>query len=177
MKNYLKLFLVVIQSLFFVWKRAYAGETVDQILGWEDIHMGLPLQRKLHYDLKHSTKGYSLLYTDLDNFKFINDNYSHSYADELLKDVASLIKKVVGDRGTVYRLYSSGDEFCVLVKNCNAQILAKEIQVAVNRELNLGISIGIAKSNFDSVLTNADLSLLRAKKVKGKNTIAVYEYL
>lgn len=177
MKNYLKPIVAVIKSLYFVWKRAKAGETVNQILGWEDIFTGLPLQRKLHYDLSHSAKDYALIYADLDNFKYFNDNYSHEYADEMLKNVASLMKRIIANRGQIYRLYSSGDEFCVLVKNTNAQLLAKEIQVAVNRELGLGISIGIAKSNSDSALSNADLSLLRAKKIEGKNMIVIYESL
>ena len=40
---------------------------------------------------------------DVDNFKFVNDNYGHLVGDDVLKIVASSIRDVVKDFGVVGR--------------------------------------------------------------------------
>lgn len=52
---------------------------------------------------------------DVDNFKGVNDQYSHAAGDEALRHIASIIRGVVRERDKVYRV--SGDEFAVLCAN------------------------------------------------------------
>jgi diguanylate cyclase (GGDEF)-like protein/PAS domain S-box-containing protein len=54
-----------------------------------------------------------LLYIDLDNFKFVNDNFSHATGDELLKNIARQLQQETHNNATVARL--GGDEFAVIL--------------------------------------------------------------
>lgn len=47
---------------------------------------------------------------DMDNFKQVNDTYGHSYGDEVIKQVAKVLKRNVRKGDEVIRL--GGDEFC-----------------------------------------------------------------
>ena len=55
----------------------------------------------------------ALLSIDLDRFKQVNDTYGHPVGDELLKQVAARITKIVGNRGEVGR--PGGDEFNIIL--------------------------------------------------------------
>lgn len=46
---------------------------------------------------------FSFSILDVDNFKFVNDNYGHLIGDEVLKMVASTLKNVVADYGIIGR--------------------------------------------------------------------------
>ena len=50
---------------------------------------------------------------DIDFFKTVNDEYGHSYGDQCLQVVGSIIRKVYGQYGKCYRIDS--DEFCVIL--------------------------------------------------------------
>lgn len=54
----------------------------------------------------------TLLLFDLDNFKHYNDTYSYATGDAILRETASLVKKVTRSHDVVARL--GGDEFAVL---------------------------------------------------------------
>jgi diguanylate cyclase (GGDEF)-like protein len=54
-----------------------------------------------------------LLYIDLDNFKFVNDHFSHATGDELLKNIARQLQQEAFPDSTVARL--GGDEFAVIL--------------------------------------------------------------
>ena len=53
-----------------------------------------------------------LMFTDLDNFKSINDNYGHEAGDQVLTGFAAALKEVFGEIATVSRI--GGDEFNIL---------------------------------------------------------------
>ena len=46
----------------------------------------------------------SIIEVDIDGLKYTNDNFGHSYGDELIKEVSSIIKEVFGDFGECFRL-------------------------------------------------------------------------
>lgn len=54
-----------------------------------------------------------LLMTDLDNLKFVNDNWGHEYGDKLLKTAAALLLGCEGPHKLAARL--SGDEFVLVI--------------------------------------------------------------
>ena len=55
---------------------------------------------------------------DVDYFKQCNDTYGHLFGDEVLKEIASLIRICMGRHGLCFR--TGGDEFCVVIKSKNA---------------------------------------------------------
>lgn len=50
---------------------------------------------------------------DLNNLKYHNDHFGHSYGDKYIKDAAEIIKKIFQKYGKIYRV--GGDEFCILI--------------------------------------------------------------
>ena len=53
---------------------------------------------------------------DIDDFKFINDIYGHSYGDRALKNLADSMKAFFPSDALLGR--NGGDEFCILLPNC-----------------------------------------------------------
>lgn len=132
---------------------------------------------------KRQKQPLALLFLDLDQFKWINDTLGHDTGDQLLQVVAERLVSCVRDTDTVARL--GGDEFTVLlqqVRNAdNAAEIAQNIIQALgepvliaDRELNIGVSIGIAIGPDDgtdssTLQKNADLAMYQAKQ-SGRNT-------
>ncbi len=125
---------------------------------------------------------FAVFYMDLDRFKSINDTLGHAVGDELLKEVASRLRRATRDTDLVARL--GGDEFAVLQMDireaANAGDLARTIQQEMARplhidgnELHVSCSIGICPwsskdKDPESMLVQADLALYRAKE-DGRN--------
>ncbi len=136
----------------------------------------------------------SVLYIDLDNFKYYNDSFGHNIGDLLLIKMSHVFEKVCGKHGFVSRY--GGDEFIILLttddknlveqisKNIYKELLAnnfftKEIEKALNTKVSIGpdskitCSIGIAITNditseedFNILLKKADTILYDIKKTK-----------
>jgi diguanylate cyclase (GGDEF)-like protein len=138
---------------------------------------------------------FSLLYLDLDNFKYYNDTFSHEAGDRILKIFADVLSELCRKSDTVFRM--GGDEFVVFLPktdNSGAVQFSQRIldtldsfnnsivamlggivghTVVISRERQLTCSIGIAVHengfiNIDRLIQYADTALLRAKE-QGKN--------
>jgi diguanylate cyclase (GGDEF)-like protein len=70
-------------------------------------------RRALLRDVRNMGSHYALAMVDVDHFKKINDNYGHDVGDQVLKAVASKLRKVAGG-GKAYRY--GGEEFCLLFR-------------------------------------------------------------
>jgi diguanylate cyclase (GGDEF)-like protein len=80
-------------------------------MAYRDELTGLPGRRALNERLKMLGGTYSIAMLDVDHFKRFNDTYGHDVGDEVLRLVASRIRRV-GGGGTAYRY--GGEEFCVV---------------------------------------------------------------
>lgn len=69
---------------------------------------------KLFEDIKKSKKP-SLALLDINRFGDINDFYGYEIGDEILKMVAESFRKYIGNKYSLYRIYS--DEFAILADN------------------------------------------------------------
>ncbi len=64
-----------------------------------------------------------LCYLDLDQFKIVNDTCGHIAGDELLKNIAAIIKNGVRRSDFVSRI--GGDEFCFILYDCDMDTALK----------------------------------------------------
>lgn len=129
----------------------------------------------------------SLALLDLDNFRIVNDTVGHLAGDQLLIQLAQLLKDRL--RPGDYLARSSGDEFAILMENTPAEvaaIIAERLRDAVDEHrfhieghsFGLAVSIGIAPVDGaldpKGVMVQADFALFRAKE-EGRNRVVVYE--
>ena len=112
-------------------------------------------EQRLHRALQSAQEDkteHALCFLDLDQFKVINDTSGHIAGDELLRQVARILKGKVRKRDTLARL--GGDEFGVLMEHCSLKEAARVTEAlleAVQRfrfvwgedRFSLGVSIGV----------------------------------
>ena len=130
----------------------------------------------------------ALLLLDLDGFKAVNDTLGHPAGDELLRQVASLLRATVRETDLVARL--GGDEFAVIqvgAEGADELVALAERLVAklrmpfevLGRNAEIGASVGIAPASAetisaDELLRSADVALYRAKAM-GRGTWCFFE--
>ncbi|MGL5837046.1 MAG: putative bifunctional diguanylate cyclase/phosphodiesterase [Sphingorhabdus sp.] len=126
---------------------------------------------------KSTNRACALVMLDLDRFKLVNDTLGHLAGDELLKQVAHRIERIVGQRGEIARL--GGDEFQIMLPDLDdrgklGELAGKIIQIVSqpytldDKHATIGTSIGIAIAPYDGnhkddLIHNADLALYAAK--------------
>lgn len=124
------------------------------------------------------TSGDVVSYLDLDRFKLVNDSCGHIAGDNLLREIAVLLKDQVRDSDTVARV--GGDEFAMLLAGCpldKARQIADDICDAVanhrfvwqDQAFDIGVSIGLVEvgpesASAESVLSAADSACYIAKQ-------------
>lgn len=128
-----------------------------------------------------------LCYMDLDRFKAVNDSCGHMAGDNMLREVAALIKDQVRDSDFVGRL--GGDEFGTLLVGCpldKARQIAADICSAVSgyrfvwkdKIFSIGISVGLVEirpgtGNLQDMMSAADSACYVAKQ-RGRGQAHVY---
>jgi len=139
-------------------------------------------------DTAHAEEAvHMLFYMDLDRFKAVNDSCGHLAGDNMLREVATLIKDEVRDSDYVGRL--GGDEFGALLIGCpidKARQIAQDICNAIaayrfvwkDKIFNIGISIGLVEishvsGSLQDVMSAADSACYVAKQ-QGRGQVHVY---
>ncbi len=117
---------------------------------------------------------FSLVITDIDHFKEINDTYGHLKGDEAIKHYAEFLKKNLRKEDVIIRY--GGDEFVIIQKNLSKEdaylVWERLIEKLRNHplgEIQLSISAGIAfypedSTSFDRLFAIADNRLYAAKR-------------
>ena len=126
---------------------------------------------------RNSKRSCALLMLDLDRFKQVNDTLGHPAGDELLKQVAARLGRIVGDKGEIGRL--GGDEFQIMLPDIDdrgalgelgqrlIQMISQPYSINGARAI-IGTSVGIAIAPYDGLDTEelvkaTDLALYAAK--------------
>ncbi|MBT8088223.1 MAG: EAL domain-containing protein, partial [Gammaproteobacteria bacterium] len=139
-------------------------------------------------DVAHAEEAvHMLFYMDLDRFKAVNDSCGHLAGDNMLREVAALIKDQVRDSDFVGRL--GGDEFGALLIGCpidKAMQIATDICHVVadyrfvwqDKIFNIGISVGLVEISHTSgtiqdLMSAADSACYMAKQ-RGRGQVHVY---
>lgn len=136
------------------------------------------MTRQLGWAQRHD-EPFALLVIDLDNFKYVNDNFGHGEGDKVLAHVASHLSRMLRDEDEAFRY--GGDEFCCLL-DCQTQLqlacAAQRIQSSINSSsylagLEVSTSLGGAiyrdGDTVSSIFDRADNALYRVKN-SGKNS-------
>jgi diguanylate cyclase (GGDEF)-like protein/PAS domain S-box-containing protein len=147
-------------------------------------------ERRLDEALKSAKGGNShhvLCYLDLDRFKAVNDTSGHTAGDNMLREIAGILKDKIRDSDVVARI--GGDEFGMLLIGCpleKARQISDDICAAI-REFNfvwrdkifsVGVSIGLVEigaesGSIEDLLSAADSACYVAKQ-HGRGRIHVY---
>ena len=134
----------------------------------------------------------SLLMVDIDYFKKINDSFGHLVGNEVLAQVAKLIRLPCREADWVCRY--GGEEFAVLLPETTIEA-AKEVAERIRDSVAnysftsiigcqlcpaLSVSIGVSGLAADGInkrelIAHADLALFAAKR-SSKNCVRVYRY-
>jgi len=144
------------------------------------------IERQLSSARRYNVPG-ALLFLDLDQFKDVNDSRGHRAGDELLIELARLLRERLRDADIVARL--GGDEFAILLPHTNAlqaSIVATAILEAirghtfkiVGSPVGITASIGVAlfpdqAGTAGELLSCADLAMYEAKE-QGRNRVSVF---
>ena len=183
------------------------SEEIIRFQNNHDLLTGLPNRTLLNEDLvaliSHANKTsekFALLFIDINRFKLINDTYGTHLGDELLKNLADILRRCTREEDTLARLGS--DEFILLISNINSSddaiAVAKKIIAEVippfkyqEKEIHITLSIGIATypdhgKTREELIKNADTAVCSAKtktrrhhclysrKLKNKNSHIVF---
>lgn len=135
------------------------------------------LEKEIHLSLLRKSP-LSLVFIDVDNLKYVNDNFGHNEGDEYLKIVTQCIKSNIRKTDTVFRF--GGDEFVVILPYCDRDIAQDIVKKILENLRNLGkdlkkpyslsFSYGISVFNFEDkkdindLIREADLEMYKMKK-------------
>ncbi|MCX7924217.1 MAG: diguanylate cyclase [Fimbriimonadales bacterium] len=124
----------------------------------------------------------SLIMLDIDHFKEFNDRFGHPAGDELLRQVAEVLRQSARAYDVAARY--GGEEFALLLPHTTleqavqvAERLRHQIQAIKNPHAPVSASLGVASYRHGSapatLLYEADAALYRAKR-SGRNQVCVY---
>jgi diguanylate cyclase (GGDEF)-like protein/putative nucleotidyltransferase with HDIG domain len=120
----------------------------------------------------------SVIMIDIDHFKQVNDCYGHATGDEVIRQIAATLQRVVGEDGVVCRY--GGEEFCILTTHESmdqvialAHSICDEVSTTPVAKIELTVSAGISTRSFGAMdvqhlLDQADQSLYIAKRHRNR---------
>ena len=142
--------------------------------------LALEVARAERYDTE-----FCLLMLDLDRFKSVNDTVGHQRGDEVLRDVADVLRRC--SRESDFAARYGGEEFTMILPHADvdeARRVAERVRgqvadlSAVEPGLLVTVSVGVASfphhaADTDGILGAADAALLSAKK-SGRNCVYTF---
>ncbi len=193
--------------------RGAVGEVLGAVLIFRDVTEMRALAREIAHQATHDTltglynrhefekhlqsaldraradgAQHALCYIDLDLFKLVNDSSGHAAGDELLRQLAQLLRSRLPHGTAIAR--PDGDEFVLLFENCaleRAGGLAEELREAIrdfrftweDKTFSVAASIGVVRVTADTdsiydAMQSADVAC-RVAKDEGRNRVHLYQ--
>ncbi|WP_236635555.1 bifunctional diguanylate cyclase/phosphodiesterase [Exiguobacterium sp. SH3S1] len=129
-------------------------------------------------------RSFTLMFSDLDGFKEINDQFGHHMGDQLLQHIGKRLRSALLPNEYAGRL--GGDEFIVVAEHNDDEILVERLRRLVYRPpyfmagnlVEIHASIGIVRypehgTTLKHLLSNADLAMYKAKD-KGRDETVIF---
>lgn len=132
---------------------------------------------------------FTLMFLDLDGFKYVNDKFGHDIGDRLLKLVAEKLQHCVRKSSDVVSRLG-GDEFTIILKSINdveiikkiasqiIDVLNKPMHLDENVTVKISSSIGIYifddDKDISTIISKADTAMYEAKR-NGKNRYVFFD--
>ncbi|HZG78254.1 MAG TPA: GGDEF domain-containing protein [Paenibacillus sp.] len=119
-----------------------------------------------------------VIFTDIDNFKKLNDTKGHQQGDEALRKVASIVREVAEDIGIGGRY--GGEEIVMIVAEgkLDPGKVAEQLRARIEAEAGVTVSVGWAKHRkgvtAEQLTKQADEAMYVSKKT-GKNKVTGYK--
>lgn len=154
----------------------------------------LTKENTLNYiaNLVQTNTPFSLMFIDMDNFKFVNDTMGHRVGDLVIKDLTTELNTAIGQSGVLGRF--GGDEFIAVCENIvdydSVWNICKTLVTHVRKKRMSylaplipaeGVSVTIGCASFptdgktvDDIFNLADKALYKGKQ-KGKNCFIIYK--
>lgn len=142
--------------------------------------------RRVLLRLERESKPACLVFLDLDNFKSLNDRFTHSGGDEVLIRFVSLVHDSIRPSDFMFRV--GGEEFCCLLPDTNvvqAHHVAERIRekfeaarlIISGVPVRTTVSLGIASTesfgyDIELLMRQADKAVYAAKH-NGRNRVAL----
>ena len=136
---------------------------------------------------RKTNRVYSVLMSDVDLFKRVNDTYGHKTGDKVLIELAAASERALRDGDIVARY--GGEEFVIYLADVDAEkakVVAERLRTTISeleipsddgRIVKFTISIGISSSkvsdNIDTLIKTADEALYKAKQ-NGRNRVEIF---
>jgi diguanylate cyclase (GGDEF)-like protein len=165
--------------------------THTEELAHTDALTGLANRRRMDHELAlecarsvRYQRPLALIMFDVDHFKRVNDTYGHTRGDEILQQLAEVVRQEIRTTDSVYRY--GGEEFAVLARETDhveAARLAERLRSRIEEHFSargatgpITASFGIALVPPDRpdpavVVASADAALYRSKE-NGRNRVS-----
>jgi len=149
----------------------------DSLTGIYNRKIGTEMLGRFVNEIKVATQSFSVCFLDIDDLKYVNDNFGHGAGDKYILTVTDLVKQSIRKTDIFARM--GGDEFLIIFPKCPARVVAS-IMGEVYRMLegvnennepktNFSISYGILEvppgdgRNMEEILSDAGTEMYRMK--------------
>ncbi|WXR61060.1 diguanylate cyclase [Peptostreptococcaceae bacterium AGR-M142] len=178
----------------------YTLATTDKLTGLLNrAHINDLIKKTIESVKLGESISFSILFLDLDNFKYYNDTFGHDIGDEILIYISNLFKSSLRSTDVIGRY--GGDEFVIILKDSSytiSQTVASKLEQEIKKldgykeklkaSLNiddltipknkiLGISVGIeyydknSNMDLDEMIKQADIKMYKIKKEKKNDNL------
>lgn len=147
---------------------------------------------KINYEMQRFKRfryPFTLIISDVDSFKSINDTYGHGDGDHVLQHLSGIMKEMIRKQDVLGRW--GGEEFIMMLPRTEldgAKIICERIREKImstpyknnKRKIEVTMTFGIAlydkEMNIDDCIKQADHALYYGKR-NGKNCVVIYDEL
>lgn len=167
------IFQFIFERMLELMQAVYQSSITDGLTGlYNRRHFTKRLEQCVNYGMK-----VSVIFSDIDNFKRLNDTEGHQRGDEALQHVASIAIDTAESIGIAGRY--GGEEIVMLITDSNepSAAIAERLRRRVEAETGVTVSVGWSRwrkgISAEQLLKQADEAMYLSK-TSGKNRVSGY---